>query len=142
MTNRNSLILLMLSTSLLFGCSTTSSKNEEAGEGVSLEQRVNERWDALASKNFRIAYRYLSPGFRGVIDDVTYERRMYQKTVNWLAGKHTGQECESETLCKADVFLDFEVNTHMPGVGKQTAFQLLTENWIQSDGIWYFVPKS
>lgn len=135
-----SLALVLLG--MLAACTSSPSRSVETGQGVSLEQRVNERWDALASKNFRIAYRYLSPGYRGIVSVEAYEVRMFQKTVDWLTGKYTGEQCESDQLCEAAVYVEFEVDMHVPGVGKQTSFQSLKENWIQIDEIWYFVPPS
>ncbi len=115
---------------------------DDVAAGVSLEQRAEERWSALSSKNFRLAYRYLSPGYRNIVTMESYEAQMSTKTVDWLSGKVTGTECENETLCTVDIYLEFEINMHMPGVGKQQSFQPVTENWIAVEDAWYFVPKS
>ena len=121
---------------LLSGCMGMQQQSQTAGE------RAQKRWDALVSGEYEVAYTYLSPGFRSTLTPEEYRASMRSRTVKWVSGTVVkAHECEPQR-CQVTVKVDFKVPSRLPGVGNYAMAQGLEENWINVDGVWYFVPNA
>ena len=128
--------LLLAAVTLLSGCMGMQQQSETAGE------RAQKRWDALVSGEYEVAYAYLSPGFRSTLSPEEYRASMRARTVRWVKGTvFKAHECEP-LRCQVTVKVDYKVASRMPGVGTYAMAQGLKENWINVDGVWYFVPNA
>ena len=120
---------------VLCACATMHSLNTENSA-----ERAQARWDSLLSGDLDGAYQFLSPGYRSAVSSLQYQRAMLGKKVQWVAARVSASEC-SESSCKVLVSLDFEIYGALPGVPKFEGSQEVSENWVNTDGQWWLVPR-
>ena len=118
---------------LLFACATTTRTEN------SVEKRVTERWNAVLSGDLASAYEYLSPGYRSSVTLNQYMRSVLLMRVTWTGARYMESEC-TETTCKVKISIDYALYGALPGVSSFNGTQVVQENWVSSDGIWYLVP--
>ena len=119
---------------LLSACSGTTTKSS----GVSLEQRSVERWQKLIDGDLTGAYAYLSEGTRSVMTAEQYASSLRGRQIKWTGIEFTEEICKSETQCIARLLLSYTYA--MPAVGEVNSRQPLSEDWVKTNGVWYFVP--
>ena len=105
-----------------------------------LGQRVQERWDALLSQDLETAYRYLSPGQRQVLRFQDYVMQQASRSVRLTSARFKEVTSCDDGVCSLKVLVGFEVSAPA-GAGLYRSSQIMHENWIESDGQWYFVPE-
>lgn len=120
---------------LLGACATTGTESPSA----KVEPRAQARWDALLAGRLEAAYEYLSPGYRSSVSLLEYQRSVLTRKVEWLGAELIDSEC-SENTCKVRISIDYRLWAAVPGVPKFEYTMDVTENWIRSNGQWWFVP--
>ncbi|NNL94980.1 MAG: hypothetical protein HKO64_05115 [Xanthomonadales bacterium] len=133
---RTSTALLMAG--LVAGCATTPG--EDSGP-VSVEDRAQARWNHLLANEVTEAYAYLSPGYRSSVSLNAFQNMVGQKKVGWTAASVVSSECE-EISCKVRIMLNYRLMGAVPGVQQFDGKQLITENWVNSDGQWWHIPPN
>lgn len=74
-------ILLFLALSaVLAGCSESQTLSES--QRLALEERVRERWQALASRDFEKAWEFTSPNYRAIFPKQLYVKK-FSYAVKW-----------------------------------------------------------
>jgi hypothetical protein len=125
----------MLAAGLLAGCAATGKPPEEA-----VLERAQERLDLVLSEDYAAAYEFLSPGYRSSVTLAAYQRDMVMRRLRWTDARAVGSEC-SEDVCKVRISMDFVVVGALPGVSRYETKGGGEENWIRTDGQWYYLPK-
>ena len=128
------LLLAMVLTLLLSACASTGSVKENP-----VEDRAQQRWDALLSLDFDTAYSLSSPGYRSANSRVDFEISQRTRKVAILAAKVDGSECSAEA-CTVNATVQYRVGSPVPGVSKWESSSKLQERWVKTDGKWWYVP--
>ncbi len=102
-------------------------------------ERAQERLDLFLAEDYAAAYDYLSPGYRSSVSSADYQRQQLMRRVRWTAARANESNCEEDS-CKVRISLEYEVFGAVPGVTRFPSRGDATENWVRSDGQWYFVP--
>lgn len=102
--------------------------------------RAQARWDALLTGDFQTAYGYLSPGYRSSVSLNDYQRKLLIQRVQWTGASYLQSDC-LETTCKIRISLDYRITGALPGVRVYEGKRTITEDWIATDGQWWYVPK-
>jgi hypothetical protein len=118
----------------LFGCSTapnlaTKAEIQASTPEQQVGKRAQARWDALLARDLKAAYGFISPAGR-----LTLPLEMYSGRVDpsiWKKAVFKSAEC-SKDVCKVQVTLDYTIGT-IP------LSHVLNEQWIMSEGEWWFV---
>lgn len=121
------------------GSVKSSAKNLTPEEAVAL--RAVERWQKIIAGDLGSAYQFLTPGARRVQTQDGYVQRMAQAQVKWTDARVVRVVCEDAETCHADVQLDIEVNVPGMGATKINTSTMVEENWLASNGQWYFLPS-
>lgn len=69
-----------------------------------------------------------------------YAARMVQAQIKWTGVSVAGVTCEDAEACKAEVFLNITV--HVPGTGQLPTQTVQYEDWLESNGQWYYLPQA
>lgn len=136
------LILISAATALLAACgaSTPERSNSKLSPEEAVAVRAVERWERIIAKDFQGAYEYLTPGSRAAMTYEGYAKRMAQAQIRWAGANATKVTCDATDACKAEVTLDITV--HAPGAGQIPVQTVQYEDWLESDGQWYYLPQS
>ena len=105
-----------------------------------LDNRVMDYWNAKINKDFKVAYQYLSPGWRENESENSYIRRIGASTVKWLAVEIKRKECKQTDLCKLFIEIIYEYQFKGVGSKKIKVPALVGENWILKSNVWYHIP--
>jgi len=104
-----------------------------------LEQRVQGRWDALLADDLEAAYQYFSPGLRQTVRFQDFVRNMASRTIQYTgAAVKEDASCDGDA-CKVEVVVAYAVRAPAGG-GMFKSSSIVHENWIRTDGQWFFVP--
>lgn len=143
-------MLLLASAIALTGCATSGDR-AAAGKAAGasggtpesiLAERATTRWNLLIAGKAAEAYDYLSPGYRGTKTREQYATDLRDRPVRWKSVRHQSVECPPPgEFCDVTVEIEYEVKSHLPGVGVLSSKSPVTERWIVLDGVWYLVPK-
>lgn len=144
-------MLLLGSAIALAGCATSGDRaasgkaTNDAARGTPeaiLAERAMARWNLLIAGKAAEAYDYLSPGYRATKTREQYAIDLQNRPVKWKAVQHQSVECPPPgEFCDVTVEIEYEVKSHLPGVGALSSKSPVTERWIVLDGVWYLVPK-
>lgn len=129
---------LALAFALALLLASCASVPREAPKGVA--ELAQERWDTLLAGDMNAAYGYLSPGYRSSVSSMQYQRKLLLQKVRWTGAEYIDSDC-SESTCKVQISLDFSLVGVLPGVRRFDGNQTIEENWIKTDGRWWFVPE-
>lgn len=121
----------------LLGACATTGKNAETRVG----ERAQARWDALLADDVETAWGYFSPGYRSGLSLSSYYRRLAAMRLRYTAARVIKSDC-SEKVCKVRISVDYSVYGAVPGVDRFDTTSEVTENWIHTDGAWYFLPEN
>lgn len=134
-------ILVTCLSAILLGLFMTACTGGKATEQL-IEERANERWQALIKGDLKTAYTYYSKAFRETTPYKHFEHRVRGVGL-WSHAAVKSVECnEAEKRCK--VWMDVAVVTKMRGLDKPIETStLLEETWIQEGvmGNWYFIKR-
>jgi hypothetical protein len=143
----------------LAACKTTQTQNDGSGgadkvlpgatpatatalasedPNTSLPLRSALRWNLIIEGKPELAYDYLSPGYKSTRERDDYANRIRNRPVKWTKIAYVDHDCGSEDACSVKLNIDFKLN--MPQVGEVESTDVLIEQWVKSDGQWYFLP--
>lgn len=105
---------------------------------TSLPLRSAMRWNLIIEGKPELAYDYLSPGYRATRERDDYANRIRNRPVKWTKIAYVDHDCGSSDACSVKLNIDFKLN--MPQVGEVESTDVLIEQWVKSDGQWYFLP--
>ena len=107
-----------------------------------VQQRAVERWNLLIESHPVKAYEYLSPGYRTTHTLDQYVAYVATARLRWKSAKVVQQQCEAE-VCTVHLIVESTVPATLANAPRDLQLQTpLTEQWISSDGQWYFLPDS
>lgn len=106
-----------------------------------VEQRAQQRWDALLAGDFEKAYGFYSPGYRSSHSRVDFELAIRSHRVAWTAAKVQESQCDGDA-CTVMTKIGYRVGSPVPGVPKWESERRMEERWIRTQGQWWFVPES
>lgn len=129
------LLLVTMLTLLLGACASTGTTKAHP-----VEERAQQRWDALLSRDFDTAYSFYSPGYRSANSRVDFEISQRTRKVAILAAQVDGSECSADA-CTVNASVQYRVGSPVPGVSKWESSSKLQERWVKTDGKWWFVPE-
>jgi hypothetical protein len=135
------LTLCCLAALVVAGCAggvRTSATPEEL-----TAERAAKRWEAAIAGDWKKAYRYLTPGYRKVVDIEAYEANALARNVQWRSAEVREVRCEQDVpgRCVAFVSVRYEVIGGVRGVPNLSSNHILRENWLLEDGNWYHLPR-
>jgi hypothetical protein len=128
------LLLIPVSAVFLISCATPMARQPDIGV------LAQERWDTLLSGDLNAAYQYLSPGYRSSVSSIAYQRQVLTQKVQWTGAEYIGSDC-LESSCKVQISLDFSLISVLPGVRRFDGNHTIEENWVKTEGKWWFVPE-
>jgi hypothetical protein len=129
-------VLVLLAVMLLSACATTSTASPED----IVKERAQARWDALLDGDFATAYSYFSPGYRSTITVVDFEIGVRMRKVQYRTAEYLGHSCEND-VCTVQIKVGYLVARPVPGLDNWESESMLSEQWINSDGEWWFLPQ-
>lgn len=108
-----------------------------------LEDSVNNRWKAVIANDLEKAYEYFSPGYKEIENLLSYRNRIATAKIhmNWRNAAFKSAKCESESLCKVLVDIDYTYTFPRRSMGSTDSSSTIVENWIIANGKWRFIPK-
>lgn len=130
-------VLALLAVILLSACATTST----ASPGDLVKERAQARWDALLKGDYATAYSYFSPGYRSATTVVDFEIGMRMRKVQYRAAEFQDYKCE-KNVCTVRLKVAYKVARPVPGMADWKSDSAVSEQWIKSDGNWWFLPQS
>jgi hypothetical protein len=128
------LLLVTMLTLLLGACASSGTVKKNP-----VEERAQQRWDALLSGDFDTAYNIYSPGYRSANSRVDFEISHRSRKVAILLARVDDSECSGEA-CTVNVSVQYRVGAPVPGVSKWESSSRLQERWVKTEGKWWFVP--
>jgi hypothetical protein len=120
---------------LLTACAGTENVKKHP-----VEERAQQRWDALLSQDFDTAYSLYSPGYRSANSRVDFEISQRTRKVAMLAAQVESSDCEDEA-CTVSSMVQYQVGSPVPGVSKWESASTVQERWVRTDGKWWYVPE-
>lgn len=129
------LIAIAYGVLFLTGCATTTPGSQGAAV------RATERLDLIVAGELLKAYEYLSPGYRSSVSPESYIADMVTRKVAWTGGELLGSEC-AENHCVIKFKVDYMVVSPVPGLRKFEFFDHFEEDWLFTQGQWWFVPEN
>jgi len=128
--------LVLLAVMLLSACASTSNA---LSEDV-VKERAQARWDALLKGDFATAYSYFSPGYRSTVTVVDYEIAVRLKKVQYRTAEYQDHSCENN-VCTVRIKVGYRVAKPVPGQASWESDGMVSEQWLKSDGEWWFLPQ-
>ena len=129
------LIVIVYSSIFLSGCATMPSPEQ------AVAVRANERMDLILQGEVLEAYTYLSPGYRSSVSPEAYIRQMMVRQGEWAASELLATECDI-SHCSVRFKIDYVLHSPVPGIRKFDFFSDIEENWVNTQGQWWYVPKN
>lgn len=102
-------------------------------------QRAQARWDALLADDVPTAYGYFTPAYRSGMSLTQFYRKLAALRIKWTGATVTESDC-SENVCKVQIFIKYDAYGAVPGVPRFEAESSAEENWIFTDGDWFYLP--
>ncbi len=128
------LLLVTMLTLMLGACASTGNVKKHP-----VEERAQQRWDAVLAGDFDTAYSLYSPGYRSANSRVDFEISQRTRKVAVMSAKVDGSDCSAEA-CTVSAFVQYSVGSPVPGVSKWESNSELQERWVKTEGKWWFVP--
>ena len=129
-------VLVLLAVMLLSACATTPASPEDI-----VKERAQARWDALLNGDFATAYSYLSPGYRSATTVVDFEIGIRMRKIQYRTAEFQDHSCE-KNVCTVRLKVGYKVAKPVPGMADWKSDSMVSEQWIKSDGEWWFLPQS
>ena len=137
-----SLLVALLLPILLMACAPGEEPARELTpeETAALEQRVRERWDAMADHDFERVYEFTTPNYRSIFSKDMFVNK-FSYAVDW---ELTGVEVVNYDSRAAVASVVARVMTRSTKLTKYTASGYgvvprdLREQWILVDGEWWY----
>jgi hypothetical protein len=132
-----SVLVLMVSLVVLAGCATTSPT---AARDTLIQQRAQARWDAILARDYATAYAYATPGYRSATSATDFEIDLRSRRVQYTSGAYKDHSCE-EAACTVRISVGYKVARPVAGLSEWNGNSLLEEQWVFSQGEWWFLPE-
>ncbi|MFC1605858.1 hypothetical protein ACFL33_03225 [Pseudomonadota bacterium] len=132
-----SVLVLMVSLVVLAGCATTSPT---AARDTLIQQRAQARWDAILARDYATAYAYATPGYRSATSATDFEIDLRSRRVQYTSGAYKDHSCE-EAACTVRILVGYKVARPVAGLSEWNGNSLLEEQWVFSQGEWWFLPE-
>lgn len=120
---------------MLIGCAGTGGEKEHP-----VEDRAQQRWDALLSKDFDTAYSFYTPGYRSANSRADLEISYRTRKVAILGAEVQSSECTAEA-CTVTTMVQYRVGSPVPGVSTWESGSSVQERWVRTEGKWWYVPE-
>jgi hypothetical protein len=120
------------------GAAPAATALNSTDPNTSLPLRSAMRWNLIIEGKPEQAYDYLSPGYRSTREREDYATRIRNRPVKWTKVAYADHDCASTDACSVKINIDYKIN--MPQVGEVESTDVLIEQWVKSDGQWYFLP--
>jgi hypothetical protein len=130
---RHCAIALLLA-ALVSACATTAKPAV-----TDIKQRAQARWDALLKGDYDTAYGFYSPGYRSAHSRVDFEIAVRSRRVRWTSAEVKESSCKAD-VCKIKTRVGYAVAGALPGVPVWKSKQDMQENWVRTDGQWWYLP--
>jgi hypothetical protein len=134
LTTKAAAIVGALLFTLMTGCAAVAPNSDDI-----IAERAQARWDAVLAKDYAIAYAYYSPGFRSKVSVTDLEIKLRLQRVKWTSAKYRDHTC-TEDVCTVRVDIGYQVGAPVPGVDVWNGFDLVEEQWVKTDGEWWYIP--
>jgi hypothetical protein len=128
-------LVVMLVALLLTACATTGG-----GGGGNVADRAQARWDALLAGDFETAYGYYTPGFRSSHSVADFELSQRLRKVQFRGAEYVDQECDGDT-CTLKFSVDYHIASPVPGLDEWKSKTTLDEQWVRTQGQWWYFPN-
>ena len=115
------------------GCASLVHRTPEEA----VQYRATQRWQAMQKKDFKTAYRFLSPFKRSSTSESAYLREMGDGSA-WLSTEVVSVSCEPQN-CKTRVRL--EVASPLPRKFGDKITTHIDEDWVLVDGEWWYSQR-
>ena len=132
------LLALMTAGVFLSACAGKAPLPDSPGDLV--VERAQDRWEALLAGDFETAYAFYSPGYRSTTSMVDLAFEIRSRRVRWTTAEYREHSC-LKASCTVKFDVGFRVIKPVPGLDKWESSDLLTENWVKTDGQWWYLPK-
>ena len=133
---KSGLLLAFMFTSIFLTACATSP--ESAGDTI--EKRAQDRWDALLAGDYETAYSFYSPGFRSTTPMIDLAIRIRSQRVQWVSAEYKDHVCD-ESVCTVNFLVGFKVVKPVRGMKEWENSTLVDEQWIKTEGQWWYMPK-
>ena len=127
-------IVLLLASLVLAACAGSQPKTPD------VEARAQAKWDAHIAGDLGAVYEFLSPARKSSINSLAYQRSLLRRQIGYTGAEVVGSDC-LEDSCKVTILIDIKVVRPVPGMDVYEGSQEITENWVRTDGEWWFVPE-
>ena len=101
-----------------------------------VQQRAQQRWDALLAGDFAKAWTYTPASYRARVKQDDY-RDQFGRGGRWTAATVKSVECAAER-CTANVSLTARLL--VTGRQNQLTTGVVPEVWVREDGQWWYLP--
>lgn len=131
-------LILVLAVLVLGGCGAGRELTPE--QQAALEQRVRERWELMARRDFAQVYEYMTPEYRRIFPKELFVHK-FSYAVDW---ELTGIEVVNYDARAAVASVVARVMTRSTKLTKSTAMGFgavprdLREQWMLIDGEWWY----
>ena len=122
------------------GIFLTACATSPGSEGDTIDKRAQDRWDALLAGDYETAYSFYSPGFRSTTPMIDLAIRIRSQRVKWVSAEYKDHSCD-ESVCTVNVLVGFKVAKPVRGMKEWENSTLVHEQWIKTEGQWWYLPK-
>ncbi len=132
--NKIKLAFLIMAVTILMTACEDQEKNK-------LDNRVIDYWKLKIDKNFKEAYKFLSPGWRLNESELAYVTRMNGAAVKWVDASIKSKTCSETYLCEIILTIKYEYKFQGAMSNTIEIETDIVESWLMKDNIWYNVPN-
>ncbi|HET6565566.1 MAG TPA: hypothetical protein VFG52_09160 [Xanthomonadales bacterium] len=133
--NHSLLVATCVFSLLLSACASTGSAKKNP-----VEDRAQQRWDALLALDYDTAYSLYSPGYRSANSRVDFEISQRTRKIGILAAQVESSDCDADA-CTVSTNVQYRVGSPIPGVNKWESTSKVLERWVRTEGKWWYVPE-
>ena len=130
------LVAVLVCSMLLGACASTGTAKKHP-----VEERAQQRLDALLLPDFDTAYSLYSPGYRSANSRVDFEISQRVRKIAITQAEVVSSECSADT-CTVTAMVGYRVGAAVPGVSKWESATQVQERWVRTDGNWWYVPDN
>jgi hypothetical protein len=129
------LFAFMVAGVLLTACATAPEDT-----GNSIAERAQDRWDALLAGEYEKAYAFYSPGYRSTTSVFDLALRTKSQRVQWVSAEYKDHSCD-DSVCTVNVLVGFKIVKPVKGMKVWESSSLVDEQWVKTEGQWWYLPK-
>ena len=125
---------LLIAAVLVFGCATPVPESPE----VASRARAQAWLDALMAFDIKGIYSFTSPAYQSAHTARNYSRNYAGRNM-WKTAELGEIRCDGAEefgACKVDLVI-----TYRAPMMREDMTRVLTETWVQIDGVWYTQPR-